>query len=269
MAKRFTDSEMWDKEWYMKLSCKEKCLVNMVRSKADLCGVWSPNWIIASMYVGENVCEEELLKIDNGNQFRKLANGKIYCIGFIEFQYGELSEKSPVHRKVINLLSQNNLINNYKEIGYQQAINSLKEEEEVKEEEEDKDKEKDSGKKKIETEKLLIPEMIKIFKHHNPGYPANTEKDYPALLKIYYFIAENIGIEKDVGLKEQIMPLWENICDAIQKDNFFKNYSISQVEKHIQSIVLSIQNGGNNSNTKPNRQVTGYDLKQAHAKYFG
>ena len=33
MAKRFTDTELWDKEWFMKLSPKLKCLVKLVRDK--------------------------------------------------------------------------------------------------------------------------------------------------------------------------------------------------------------------------------------------
>lgn len=133
MAKRFTDTEIWDKEWFMALSCKLKCLVKMVRDKGDISGVWSPNWKIANAYVGEPVTEEDLLSIDGGNQFKKLKNGKIFCIGFIEFQYGTLSEKSPVHRKVIQILSSH-------KIDYKHPINRVKEEEEEKEEEKDKDK---------------------------------------------------------------------------------------------------------------------------------
>lgn len=139
MAKRFTDTEMWDKEWFMNLSCKLKCLVKVVRDKADLCGVWSPNWTMATLYVGEKVNEDDLLTIDDGQQFIKLKNGRIFCIGFVEFQYGELSEKSPVHRKIIQLLTQNNLLENYKNIGCEYPINRVQEEEQVKEEEEDKE----------------------------------------------------------------------------------------------------------------------------------
>lgn len=146
MAKRFTDTDMWDREWYMALSCKLKCLVKLVRDKADLSGVWSPNWIIASTYIGEPVTEKELLLIDNGGQFKKMANGKIFCIGFVEFQYGELSEKSPVHRKILSLLKQNDLLDEYKKIGYQYPINRVQEEDKDKEEEKEEDKEKETVK---------------------------------------------------------------------------------------------------------------------------
>jgi len=141
MAKRFTDTDMWDREWYMALPCRLKCLVKLIRDKADLSGVWSPNWIIASTYIGEPVNEQELLLIDNGNQFKKMQNGKIFCIGFIEFQYGELSEKSPVHRKILSLLKQNDLLDEYKKIGYQYPIDRVQEEDKDKEEEKEEEKE--------------------------------------------------------------------------------------------------------------------------------
>jgi len=148
MAKRFTDTELWDKEWFMELPCKLKCLVKFVRDKSDLSGVWSPNWIIANTYIGEKVCESDLLNIDNGKQFVKIDSGKIFCIGFVDFQYGtELSEKSPVHRKIISLLNQHGIFENYQNIGYKYPINRVqdKDKEEVKEK--DKVKVKDKGAK--------------------------------------------------------------------------------------------------------------------------
>ena len=108
MAKRFTDTDLWDKEWFMNLPPKLKCLVKYVRDKCDIAGFWSPNWRLASMHIGEDVTETDLLSIDYGQQFEKTPDGKISCIGFINFQYGEtLSEKSPVHRKVQAILEKN------------------------------------------------------------------------------------------------------------------------------------------------------------------
>ena len=69
MAKKFTDSNLWDKEWFMNLKPRLKCLVKFVRDKSDICGVWSPNYIIATTYIGEKVTEKDLLTIDDGQQF--------------------------------------------------------------------------------------------------------------------------------------------------------------------------------------------------------
>lgn len=136
MAKRFTDTELWDKAWFMELKPKLKCLVKLIRDKCDLCGVWNINWVLANEYVGERVTESELLKIDGGKQFVKISENKIYCLGFIEFQYGNLSEKSPVHRKIIGMLENH-------QIDYKHPINRVQDKEEEKEEEVDKEKEKE------------------------------------------------------------------------------------------------------------------------------
>jgi hypothetical protein len=103
MAKRFRDTNIWDKAWYMVLPCRLKCLVDFVRDKSDLSGVWAPNWVIANAYINPEkvLTEAELLGIDDGHQFKKLPNGKIFCLGFIEFQYVTLSLESNVHVKVM------------------------------------------------------------------------------------------------------------------------------------------------------------------------
>lgn len=117
MAKRFTDTEIWDKEWFMSLPTKQKCLVKYVRDKCDLAGVWYPNYMLASVYIGEQVTEDDLLTIDDGNQFEKLQDGKIYCTGFVDFQYGSsLNPSSPVHKKIIDILKKNNIDFQLKEL---------------------------------------------------------------------------------------------------------------------------------------------------------
>ena len=40
MPKRFTDTDIWEKEWFMSLKPTEKCLVKYVRDKCDLAGIW-------------------------------------------------------------------------------------------------------------------------------------------------------------------------------------------------------------------------------------
>lgn len=106
MAKRFTDTEIWDKAWFMELTPQMKCLVKYVRDKCDLAGIWNPNYTLASLLIGHKVTEQDLLEIDNGKQFEVLPDGKIYCVDFVEFQYGNtLSPTSPVHKKVLDLLN--------------------------------------------------------------------------------------------------------------------------------------------------------------------
>jgi len=106
MPKRFTDTDIWEKEWFMSLTPTEKCLVKYVRDKCDLAGIWKPNFKLASYVIGEKVTEEMLLKIDDGKQFQIVCDGKILCTDFVRFQYGsQLNPTSPIHKKVIEILS--------------------------------------------------------------------------------------------------------------------------------------------------------------------
>jgi hypothetical protein len=108
MAKRLKDTDIWDKEWFMKLSPKLKCLTQFVWDKCDLSGTWIPNWVLAKIYIGEDVNEAELLNIDNGKQFIKVRN-KVFCMDFIKFQNGELGDKSKIHLKIWSLLKHHNI----------------------------------------------------------------------------------------------------------------------------------------------------------------
>lgn len=107
MAKRFTETGIWEKEWFMKLSPKHKCLFRFLTEKCDHAGVWEPNWQLATIYIGEKCDMSDLMVLND--QVEKLSNGKIWLPGFINFQYGKLSEKSPAHIPVFKSLVKNNL----------------------------------------------------------------------------------------------------------------------------------------------------------------
>ena len=117
MPKRFTDTELWEKEWFLKLEPRLKCLVKYVRDKCDIAGIWKPNYILASFCIGKEVTQEDLLSIDEGRQFQLMPDDKILCIDFVTFQYGsELNPSSPIHRKILNLLSKYDISYSVKEV---------------------------------------------------------------------------------------------------------------------------------------------------------
>lgn len=136
--KRFTDTDIWDKEWFMKLSPKHKCLIRFIFDKCDNAGVWSTNWILATTYIGEACSEVDLDAFSD--QVERMDGGKIFIPQFIEFQYGHLSESCKPHLKIISLLKKHNLYERVC-ITYPKGIETLEE----KEEEEYKEKEKDEG----------------------------------------------------------------------------------------------------------------------------
>lgn len=146
MAKRFTDSVLWEKEWFAKLSPAEKCAWFYIKDRCDPVGVWEPSFTIADFYIGEKIDWESFKSKCNGN-ISVLENGKWWLVDFCLFQYGILSElsNSQTTKYYIKMLEKHGLWNRVKEsypkaidslsIPYPKTIHSLK----------DKDKEKDSS----------------------------------------------------------------------------------------------------------------------------
>lgn len=127
MPKRFTDTQIWEKEWFMKLKPKHKCLWRYLTERCDQSGVWEQNWQLASIYIGEPVAWEDLKVF--GHHVEILTTGKVFIPDFINFQYGQLSEKSPAHKPIFRAIQKNNLANRV----FNRVSNTLQEKEEEKE----------------------------------------------------------------------------------------------------------------------------------------
>lgn len=257
MAKRFTDTDMWDKEWFMLLSPKMKCFVKYVRDKANLAGIWHPNYHLASTYIGEIVTEADLLSVDNDRQFLKLDCGKIFCIGFISFQYGEvLNEKSPVHKKIIGILQKHIYKNNTLfDTLFNRVLDTDKEEEEDKEEEKDKEvvKEKETQKKTVQTEAVLVNPFSETFLDHWNIWKSYKKKEFRFLFKSIE--SEQAAINELVGLSQG---LEQTAIEII-------NQSMAKGWKGLFTIKENEQS--NSKTTKPGAKITGPDLHEALTKF--
>lgn len=105
MAKRFVDTELWQKEWYQDLTLKEKLLVKYIFENCDCAGVWEFNFRLASFIIGEQVNKADIESINKKKeQFIFLNDNKLYVKDFIKFQYGKLSYACKPHLPVIKLL---------------------------------------------------------------------------------------------------------------------------------------------------------------------
>ena len=105
MAKRFVDTELWQKEWFQDLSIENKLLLKYIFENCDCAGVWNSNYRLASFILGVPVNQEDIKNInEKKEQFEILSNGDIFVIDFIKFQYGTLSENCKPHKPVIPLL---------------------------------------------------------------------------------------------------------------------------------------------------------------------
>lgn len=214
--KRFTDTEIWDKEWFMLLRPVHKCLMKYLHDKCDNAGIWSPNWPLASAHISEQVSADDLEGL--GDQVELMPNGKVFIPSFIEFQYGELSENCIPHRKVISLLKKHNLFERVY-IPYSKGSHTLKEEEEDKEEDKNR-KEKGSGGK--------------------PSRQANIKPDKKADGQIKVQYAELVSVVRTLAdTKEQRKEIGSFIATAMPAfiepymdlwNLSVKKYGVSQVE---------------------------------------
>jgi len=137
--KRFTDTNLNREPWFRKLKPKTKCAIRFLFDECNAAGIWVIDMETLSYFVGEEVTLDELLPAVNSDKADRIEvfnDDKLFIPGFVEFQYGRLSEDCKPHKKIIALLSKYNLLDRvYK--GYTKGINTLQEEEEDKEEEKD------------------------------------------------------------------------------------------------------------------------------------
>jgi hypothetical protein len=112
MAKRFTDTDIWDQDWYIELPSKYKLLWNYIKDKCDDCGVWRPNKSLIQKIIGEPLNLQEFLEFVNVDKARIfiLGNGRWFLGEFFVFQYGEkFNPVSNIHKGVLKRLFSNNI----------------------------------------------------------------------------------------------------------------------------------------------------------------
>ncbi len=93
-------------------------------------------------------------------------------------------------------------------------------------------------------EDMIVLEMMKVWKKHNPKYAEDEFNDYPACLQIAYKIAKAKGWkESDVlnGKLENTLVSWDKICDFIKNDKFYRKFSLESVSNKWQGVIQSME----------------------------
>ena len=106
MAKRFTDSEIWNKDWFLDLSIKQKLLVKFLFDNCDCAGFYEVSYRTLRNCFNEEITKEDFKGL---KQIRFINNETIFIEDFIKYQYNcEISELNPkfsVHRGIIKKLN--------------------------------------------------------------------------------------------------------------------------------------------------------------------
>jgi len=113
MAKRFTDSDKWKKQWFRKLSPAYKCFWHYLLDSCSSAGVWDVDFEAASFHVGEELNAFDVMEAFQ-KQYLPFALGKRwFLIDFVDFQYGDLKTSSNAHLAVLNALKKHGLYEMY------------------------------------------------------------------------------------------------------------------------------------------------------------
>lgn len=145
MAKRLTDTEIWEQDWYIDLPNKYKLVWNYIKDKCDNCGIWRPNKSMIQRIIQEPINLEEFLTFVNIEKERisLLPTGRWFLRDFFVFQYGnKFSPTSQIHKGAIKQLVSNGVhpkeilgnsmgkiqeydLEQIKEIAYSKDINTI------------------------------------------------------------------------------------------------------------------------------------------------
>lgn len=109
MSKRFTDTQKWQKSWFMDLPLKWKLAWCWAIDNCDHAGILSSNARLMSFMIGEPIDADEFLKTMQG-RIVKLPNGRLFIPSFISFQYGPLYPSNPAHKGVIRIMEREGLM---------------------------------------------------------------------------------------------------------------------------------------------------------------
>lgn len=245
----------------MKLSLKGKLLIRLLFEKADPAGVWSPNWTLASQYIGVEILPSDMNEISS--RVDRLENGKYYVLDFIEFQYGTLSENCKPHTRIIALLKKHGIYERVL-VGYTKGTDTLEDKDKDKEEEEDKD----FGK----SENLLDPvpplnpvkgtglpfKLRELFLEKGPpGYQwgeVDSQASGGVIKKIRGMITD---IEKADGTHipgtandQKVFDFFSVLLDKLPDFYREKLFSVPAIDKHFNQIVNEIKSAKSGNRKK-------------------
>lgn len=110
MAKRFTDTDKWNRPWFRNLPQAYKLLWLYIIDHCDIAGVWYVDMKMANFKLDCRI-NEVLARTHLGKQIEILGDGQRWLIkDFVAFQYGEnLSGGNRLHAAVISTLEKHGL----------------------------------------------------------------------------------------------------------------------------------------------------------------
>jgi len=223
MPKRFTDTDIWKKKWFRKLSPTGKIAFKYIMDTCDNVGVWDGDTEVADFLIGEDIDWTSLVEKINGN-IQILDCGKWWVVDFVRFQHSDMfsGSQSNACKSYVRLLQKHNLFINFPELFQAYGKPSASQYEAPKEQEQEKVKDKvrervKEKEKNVHTreEKDLMARVKKTFLDIDPAW-----EDFARETKACYQL---IAKAKARGDPEEVLPLaigmfHKKITDPVEKD---------------------------------------------------
>lgn len=104
MAKRFTDTDKWKREWFYDLKPHAKLAWLYILDQCDHCGIWPRNFKLATEQLGFKLDHETLVDWF-GAKVVPFDGDKYFIPSFFDFQYGQSKEGFKARQSAIATLS--------------------------------------------------------------------------------------------------------------------------------------------------------------------
>lgn len=264
MSKRFTQTEIWDEDWFLDMPKQYKLFWFYVKDQCNHAGIWRPNKRLFEAMVEAKVDLNEALSFFNSGKERitVLKSGHWFLIDFFVFQYGEtFNPANRVHKSIQNIYNQEGII--------LASIRGLIDHtDRVK----DKDKDKDNITSFEKSEKLFLdtkPEKPKTWRSDFEIYKSECMSAFNEVISDPGFIAEQQkfypNVDIALSLENAVVNFWST--EAGWKNKKGKRSNIDWKATFRNAIKLNKvykQNG--NSNTLP--QITAaIDARKQQEEY--
>lgn len=111
MTKRFCDTEIWEKDWYLRLSVKQKLLVKFLFDKCDCAGIYKISYYTLRFCFDEEIKKEDFEGI---KQVIFINDDTIFIEDFVLFQCSidslkDLNPNNNAHKGIIKRLEKYDL----------------------------------------------------------------------------------------------------------------------------------------------------------------
>lgn len=108
MAKRLTDTEKWNDDWYISLSNDYRIIWQWLLDNCNHAGVCKRSIKLLNLMCNTNTSEDELVRVLEGRLI--VIDNNWFIPKFLKFQYASLQSQRPVIISVIKELEKHNLI---------------------------------------------------------------------------------------------------------------------------------------------------------------